>query len=337
MAFDINAISEEDLARADETEVSSSEETKEVASEPTEAETTPAEGKTEEQDENPDVVAPESGSEPTPESKPSKEPKAETAKPLSRVERAEYSAAKWKKKFKQMKRERDEALAEFNKYKDFDPNQFENAQDAHEYMAWRASTAQRLQDMNDDLRSFYNEKRAEEYQSKIENCFNSQESVDNFNDLDDEYGEAFDVGCNMYDPDGVIRDFVNNSKLEPALKTVIYKNGQLQEDLFKDYGNPRINAVKRLQILEALERNVENYYRNLKAGTPAKVATPALAAKAPIPVQPKPTATVKRFSLPQKKVTPQVTGSLTKGNEVGEPDDESQVSNAYYALFGKKQ
>lgn len=325
MSFDINSIKMDDIKDiATEEETTNSEVEESEETNPASTETASEEVETETENE---AVTEEGNEDSAPEGK-TTEPTQKANKNFSRVERAEYSAAKWKKKFKNMQRQYNDAIAEFNKYKNFNPANFENAQDAHEFMAWKASAQQRLEDMNADMRSFYNEKREEDYNRKIETCFSSEEAAEEFNNLDEQYSEAFDYLCKTEDPDNVVADFVENSKFEPALRTVIFKNPKLQEDLFPEGGfaNGRIAAIKRMQILEALENQVKAFYQNGPTQKATQPVTPA-------------NKTVKRYQLPSNKPTavktaPKVTGSLTKGNEVGEINNDALAAKLYKQIYG---
>lgn len=178
---------------------------------------------------------------------------------MSALEMAEHKAEKWKRRAKEMRRAKEDLEAEFNKYKDLNPRAFENDEDRMEFLAWRASTAQRLNDMDSDIDALNEEEGREVFQAKVSNFYNERGAAQ-FEQLDDHYRDALAAMCGNVDPDNVILDFLSGSKYEAPMREVIYRNGKLQEELFRNFGNPMIAAAERLNTLKELERQVKEFY-----------------------------------------------------------------------------
>lgn len=259
---------------------------------------------------------------------------------FSRLEKAEYSATKWKRKAKKLAEERDKVAAEFNRYKSLNPAVFRNPEERMQFLAWKASTAQRLKDMDEDLNQVAASEAEDAYEEKIAQNYSSPENAESFRQMDDHYSGALEYMCGQVDPDGIILDYLKDSPYEPAMRNVIYKNGELQEELFRVYRNPAIGNARRQQILQRLEARVAAYFNRGKE-KPAAPAKPA--AKNP-EVPPQQTAAPAerkpKFKLPERKATapapkPQVTGSLTRGNAgASEPDNSAQADQLFTQLFG---
>lgn len=299
----------------------------------------------------------------TPNEEPEQEPEAapeepkggQNKRPFTRLEKAEYSATKWKRRAKNLQKERDKIAAEFNRYKNLNPAAFRNPEERMQFMAWRASTAQRLDDMNADLEEIERDDAEAEYEEKVNNCYSTPESVDGFRQLDDHYSGAFEYACGQVDPDGIILDFLKDSPYEPAMRNVIYKNGDLQEELFRVYRNPQIGNAKRQQILQRLEAQVKAFFdrqsRQPQQKAPAAPAASPAAPKgteAPAPGQQAGAGRKPKYQLPPRKEVspapapapakpkPQVTGVLTRGDGsgAGEPDVTAQADELYKQLYG---
>lgn len=285
-------------------------------------------------------------------------------KPVSQLEKAEFAAVKWKRRAKEAQAAKAELEAEFNKYKRLNPRAFDNDEDRINFLTWKSSMAQRIKDMDEDIDAMNAEYERERYEAKIADCYNEQGAAD-YEALDEHYGDAFYDLCNEKDPDNVILDFLSGSKYEPAMRDVIYKNGQLQEELFRDFRNPAIAATERLGILKSLEAQVKDFFarsyaqRNgaaRKAPAPAAVdarrpaETSQAAARTEKPeAKTQPSETQKptrRFILPSRAVPQsggtaptnanaapknrQVTGSLTRGGDANGPVDPSAQADALY-------
>lgn len=298
-------------------------------------------GESEEVNAEQKVVASGEGKEVATEATEGRRPKAFNRKEFSRQEKAEFSAAKWKRKFKDMKSQRDAIQAEYDEFKFLNPRSIRNPEDRAKFVMWKASTGQRLKDMDDDLNAMQHEHDEDVYESKIARCYN-EESENDFRQLDEYYGETFSSLCEQKDPHNVIMDFLRNSEYEPAMRHVIYKNGKLQEDLFRDFGNPMITAVERTNILKRLERQVIDFYEGQGKSNPAEskqkpVAKPATAKRQvpqhlpplnnAMPEQPSVRAATAQ---PSNNTRPQVTGSITRGGEAGGLPDVSSIANQMY-------
>lgn len=303
----------------------------------------PAQQATGEGGEGVGVVTPEGKQDPEPETEPNK-PQGGQRRPYSRLEKAEYSATKWKRKAKKLADERDALKAEFDRYKSLTPAAFRNPQERMQFEAWKASTAQRLSDMDEDLNRYAEDEAEDIYEGKIAQNYSTPESVDAFRKLDDHYGAAFEHMCRQVDPDGIIMDYLKDSPYEPAMRNVIFKNGDLQEELFRVYRNPAIGNARRQQILQRLEAQVEAYYNrqsNVKpVAQPAAKPQPVQQGTEPQPQQTAPAERKPRFQLPPRQkegpaTKPQVTGSLTRGDAGGsEPDTSAQADQMFTQLFG---
>jgi hypothetical protein len=123
------------------------------------------------------------------------------------------------------------------------------------------------------------------------------------------------------------------------MRNVIFKNGDLQEELFRVYRNPTIGNARRQQILQKLEARVKAFYSRNPNAKPQNVQPAASQEEVP-PQQTAPRQS--RFQLPPRKETPatqktrpQVTGVLTRGNAGGsEPDTSAQADAMFTQLFG---
>lgn len=293
-------------------------------------------------------VTPEGKPAAAPETAPSEPQGGQNRRPYSRLEKAEFSATKWKRRARKLAEEKTKLQEEFDRYKDLNPAAFRNPEERMQFMAWKASAAQRLNDMNQDLDDIAQAETEDAYEEKISNCYSRPESVEGYRQLDDHYSKAFEYMCRRVDPDGIIMDYLKDSPYEPAMRNVIYKNGDLQEELFREYRNPTIGNAKRQQILQRLEANVAAYYsRQSKPSQPA--AQPAQPANGTEPVKPAKEGAERkpRFQLPPRKEVPpaketrnqapapQVTGTLTRGNAGGsEPDTSAQADGLFKQLFG---
>lgn len=278
------------------------------------------------------------------------EPKAK-ASSLSRSDKQDYSITRWKKRFRNMKAQRDQIAAEFEKYKNLNPAMFRNPEDRAAFIAWRASAGQRVQDMDEDLNAMYNQQREEEYERKMNYCYTTPESEQSFHEAEDEVIDAFNYMCDSTDRQNVIRDYLEKSPVEPAMRMVIYKSDEVQRALFADYGNPAIAAAERLNILKGVENEVKQYFASKRSNPPQKMqpnqSQPAAnriprwnlqprranGQFAPGVMQQPATAQPPRPANPQPR-RPQVTGSLTRGGDTGKPDMSSAVSGLYTKLFG---
>jgi len=183
-------------------------------------------------------------------------------RPYSQLEKAEYSASKWKRRAKEMRDSRDAALAELAKYKDLNPDSFgDDERSRAKFLAWQASKEQQVNDMSDDIDAMESQYEQEIYEAKIADCYNAQGARD-FEELDEHYGEAFKFHCSQVDPDNVIIDFLKGSRIEPYLREIIYKDGDLQEQLFATYRNPMIAANERLRLLREKEASVMAFLKS---------------------------------------------------------------------------
>lgn len=270
-------------------------------------------------------------------------------KGFSRLQSAEYKAEKWKTKAKEAIAARNELMEEFMKYKDLNPRAFENDEDRMEFLAWKASTAQRLNDMDSDIDAMAEEGEREAFAAKVADCYN-EEGAAQFEKLDDHYRKAFSFACKRFDPDNVIVDFLSGSKFEAPMREVIYKNGKLQKELFRNFRNPAIAASERLAVLKSLELQV----RDFLAGTGSNMAPSANPEHSPAAPrhatethnqhqnQGQPQQTRPRFVLPSMNAAPsasvrssnsiarKASGSLTRGSE---PSANLDVSSQADALF----
>lgn len=270
-------------------------------------------------------------------------------KPFTRLEKAEYSATKWKRRAKNLQKERDKIAAEFNRYKDLNPAVFRNPEERMQFMAWRASTAQRLDNMDADIQEMERDEAENAYEEKITQCYSSPDSVEGFRRLDDHYSPALEYMCRQVDPDGIILDFLKDSPYEPAMRNVIFKNGKLQEELFRVYRNPQIGNARRQQILQNLEMQVKAFYdrqaqktKTAPAVPPEAPPVPSTETRTPSPVgtETKPP----RWQLPPRpapaaptaqRPKSQVTGTLTRGGEgTGEPDPSAQADALFNQIYG---
>lgn len=281
---------------------------------------------------------------PAPESGDAGHQGGQNKRPFSRLEKAEYSATKWKKRAKKLAQEFNDLSAEYNRYKSLNPAVFRNPEERMQFMAWRASTAQRLEDMNSDLKAYAQQDAEDTYDKKVQQCYSNPESAQAFNSLEDHYGGAFKYACDQVDPDGVILDYLKDSPYEPAMRNVIYKNGALQEELFRVYRNPAIGNARRQQILQTLEAQVKAFYARQASSTPAPASAQQQPAAQPAGNgNPAPSAgRTPKYQLPARQANstpapakPQVTGALTRGNESGaEPDASAQADSLFKQLYG---
>lgn len=281
---------------------------------------------------------------PAPESGDAGHQGGQNKRPFSRLEKAEYSATKWKKRAKKLAQEFDNLSAEYNRYKSLNPAVFRNPEERMQFMAWRASTAQRLEDMNADLKAYAQQYAEDTYDKKVQQCYSDPESAQAFNSLEDHYGGAFKYACDQVDPDGVILDYLKDSPYEPAMRNVIYKNGALQEELFRVYRNPAIGNARRQQILQTLEAQVKAFYARQASSTPAPASAQQQPAAQPAGNgNPAPSAgRTPKYQLPTRQANPtpasakpKVTGALTRGNESGaEPDASAQADSLFKQLYG---
>ena len=285
---------------------------------------------------------------PAPESGDAGHQGGQNKRPFSRLEKAEYSATKWKKRAKKLAQEFNNLSAEYNRYKSLNPAVFRNPEERMQFMAWRASTAQRLEDMNADLKAYAQQDAEDTFEQKVQQCYSNPESAQAFNDLEDHYGGAFKYACDQVDPDGVILDYLKDSPYEPAMRNVIYKNGALQQELFRVYRNPAIGNARRQQILQKLEAQVKAFFERQASSTPAPApAKPQPAAQPVGNGKPAPSAgRTPKYQLPPRPAAPapqptpapakpQVTGALTRGSEGGaEPDASAQADSLFKQLYG---
>lgn len=275
----------------------------------------------------------------------------QSRRPFSRLEKAEYSATKWKRKAKKTQEAFDKLKQEFGRYKDLNPAVFKNPQERMQFLAWRASTAQRLNDMDADLQEYASSEAEDIYEEKINQCYSKPEAQEGYRQLDGHYSKAFEYMCSQVDPDNVIMDYLKDSPYEPAMRNVIYKNDELQQELFRQYRNPAIGNAKRQQVLQRLEAEVAAFFNRGRQAQPA--AQPTAGTEVPPAAQPAaaPQTTQQprrpRFQLPERKpaapqpaapaqARPQVTGALTKGGEGGgEPDPSALADSMFKQLYGQ--
>lgn len=267
-------------------------------------------------------------------------------RPYTRLQKAEYSATKWKKRARKLAEERDQLAAEFDRYKSLNPAVFRNPQERADFMAWRAATQQRLNNMEEDLRDYATREADEAFDAKVQQCYSTPENQQAYSQLESHYGDAFAYACSQVDPDNIIQDYLKDSQYEPAMRNVIYKNGELQEQLFRQYRNPTIGNQVRQQILQRLEAQVKAFYDNQaraarqpaapKAGdgTPAPSAQPTRTPKYQLPPRPNAVPQGQPAAQPQR-AKPQVTGALTRGNEGGaDPSDSAMADNLFRQIYG---
>ena len=291
-------------------------------------------------EEKPSEVAEVKDDKPSPETEPRKEQRA-YHRPQDPLKQARYTAQKWQRKYKRLKSEFDAKMADYQRYQGLDAAKFENDEDRQSYLAWKASRQQNLQDLSDQMRSIAQsyreeqlERENEEFNNKVERIYGA--NAEQFMDLEDQWGDTFEAACNAYDKTNVVRDFIKRSPLGPAIKNVIYGDGELQHDLFeRSSGNPMIDASDRVNLLRNVERMVRNY---LTGGnqTQAPKAAQAPSAKA---AAPRPTAK-KLPHLPPRKapdagIPAGVTGNLTKTDVGGEPvTNDAEIAKVYHSVFG---
>lgn len=366
-AMDLDSILESELGTPDPAPAPNSE-----GAEPnqTEPPTPPSPGGTGDDNGQPPPAAPNGDpsnapTPPAPESGQGGHPSGSNKRPFTRLEKAEYSATKWKKRAKKLEQERDALAAEFDRYKSLNPAMFRNPQERMDFMAWRAATAQRLKDMNADLKEYEENEAADAFDEKVQQCYSNPQSAQAYQSLETHYRDAFTFACNQVDPDGVILDYLKDSPYEPAMRNVIYKNGALQEELFRVYRNPAIGNARRQQILQRLEAQVKAFYENQAArvppvpanqqpaaqpagnGNPAPSAgrqpkyqlpprqTPPAPATPAVPAAPAAPAPAPAPAPAQPPAKPQVTGALTRGNEGGAlPDESAQADQLFKQLYG---
>ena len=296
-----------------------------------------SEGKQVEQTDTPE----EEKTQAEPEAPEVEEPKGGKAN-LSRSKKRDYAIMKWKKQFRDMRAQRDAIAADFEKYKNLNPQRM-NPQDAYDYMAWKASAGQRLQDMNEDLRAMYQQHKDEEFEEKVDTFFNDDASRAAFDAGHEELKGAFDYACRMSDPDDIIRSYLDESKFEAPMRHVIYNNDALQRQLFMPSKNKALGNAQKLQIMQQLEAEVRNFYRNKEAApkqaAPTKPVQPQTRKVAKWHIPPRDAATGRFVSgqatqIPAKK--PSVTGRIATRTENTAPNTDTMVSNLYTSLFGKK-
>lgn len=290
---------------------------------------------------------PEAGSDDPQAGQPNGEPPQGNQRPFTRLQKAEYSATKWKKRARKLAEERDKLAAEFDRYKSLNPAVFRNPQERADFMAWRAATQQRLNDMETDLRDYADQEAADVFDEKVQQCYSTPENQRAYSQLESHYGDAFAYACSQVDPDNIIQDYLKDSPYEPAMRNVIYKNGELQEQLFRQYRNPTIGNQVRQQILQNLEAQVKAFYANqAKAAKTVKTqpqvpnaggGTPANGTQQRTPkyqLPPRPASAQTATPVAQRPV-PQVTGALTRGNEGGaEPSDSAAADRLFNQIYG---
>lgn len=278
--------------------------------------------------------------------------------PLSRLEKAEFSTKKWKRKYREMRESRDALQTELEKYSQINPAQFRDPEDRERFIAWKARTEQKLNGMDEDLEDIARRQYEDEYESKVSAFYPDEDSRNSFEALDEHYGNVLDATCEKLDPDNIILDYLRNSPYEPVLRNIIYKNGPLQEELFQRFGSREIANATRVQLLRQLESQVKAFFSRERepqtqhAGTtgaaqqqrrfslPPKKdgATTAQPVQQTRPAEIPPTPAPAAAPAPAPQATPMssgVTGSLTRGNEGGGLPDESSEANAMFKkLFG---
>lgn len=284
--------------------------------------------------------------------------------------RARYTASKYKQKYNALRQDYEERLgkieqaysaklAEYEKFSKLNPAEIKDDADRQEFLAWREATANSLDGMREkmehvkhsgysELSGIENARREMLYNAKVENCYGGNDA--HFRELEEKDGDAYEVACNVFDKDNVIRDFMENSDYEPAIKNIIYENDELQDALFRNVSkNPMIAANQRLNILRNVERSVAQYYENLRTGNVnqqnvAPKANVAPAVKQAVNVAPKARPTIKRLNhvtvnktTAPAKPTPKfgATGNLTRGNDNGgEYNARNIAENEFKNLFG---
>lgn len=280
--------------------------------------------------------------------------------PLSRLEKAEYSTKKWKRKFHEMRKSRDALQAELEKYSQINPAQFRDPVERERFIAWKARTEQKLNGMDEDLEDIARRQYEDEYEAKVSAFYPTEDSRNSFDALDEHYGKRLDAVCEELDPDNIILDYLRNSPYEPVLRNIIYKNGPLQEELFQKFGSRNIANATRVQILRQLESQVKAFYAREREQQPTMqnaagngdapqqrrfslppkkdAATTAQPVQQTRPAEVPPTPAPAAAPAPAPQATPMssgVTGSLTRGNEGGGLPDESSEANAMFKkLFG---
>ena len=278
--------------------------------------------------------------------------------PLSRLEKAEYSTKKWKRKYREMRESRDALQAELEKYSQIDPAQFRSPEDRERFIAWKARTEQKLNGMDEDLEDIARRQYEDEYEAKVSAFYPTEDSRNSFDALDEHYGHVLDATCEKLDPDNIILDYLHNSPYEPVLRNIIYKNGPLQEELFQSFGSRNIANATRVQVLRQLESQVKAFYarereqnqqgsangnpqaapQQRRFSLPPKKENTAPSAQPTKPAEVTQAPAPAPAPAPSPKVAPMssgVTGSLTRGNEGGGLPDESSEANAMFKkLFG---
>ena len=258
------------------------------------------------------------------------------------LKQAQYSAAKWQKKYKRLQEEYAKTLADYEKYKDLDIAKFENDEDKQQYLAWKASRQQRLTDMQEDLGAIKSEYQTEQqermadydrqvYDEKVSAIYGNR--ADEFEALDEQWNDIYETACAQYDKHNVIKDFIRNSPVGPAIKNVIYNNGELQSDLFENMsGNDMIDASNRLRILKGLEKNIVNYLHGNTNKT--KEMPKQEVASAPVKKRSLPHLPPRKVEKSSEVSAPNVTGDLTHTDKGSTPDTTTEVSNLFRSVFG---
>ena len=120
--------------------------------------------------------------------------------PLSRLEKAEYSTKKWKRKYREMRESRDALQAELEKYSQINPAQFRDPEERERFIAWKARTEQKLNGMDEDLEDFARRQYEHEYEAKVSAFYPTEDSRNSFEALDEHYGHVLDATCEKLDP-----------------------------------------------------------------------------------------------------------------------------------------
>lgn len=271
--------------------------------------------------------------------------------------RARYTASKYKQKYNSLQRSYEsriarmeqalkEKVAQLRHYQELDPEKIEDAAQKQAYLAWRESTTQRARDLEEDINNLSNERNAELnsisraandelYNAKVDYCYGENDS--RFRELEQEQGEGYEAACDMYDKQGVIRDFMKRSKYSPAIKHILYERPDLQEELFVNVSsNPYTAASQRLDLLKDIERSVDNYMTNRNAPKAQPAVVPTAPKASPV--------TAKRAlkhletkvqSAPKSNIEFKGTGSLIKGNETnGNADTSAEADKLAMRYLG---
>lgn len=241
-----------------------------------------------------------------PEAKPT-EAKVEKNHKHTRLEKAEYTATKYKQKYraseercKAMEAKYNELAEKYNKLNQIDRTQL-SEDDQRKLNANLIAMEQRAYAMQDDIKERREDLSGWKQEIWIDEGKDhfDEDTYKDFCNVANTYNEALDYAISQ-DTTGVVSEFLEESDIAHEIKYVLMKDSTLAQNLLtRKYRSDAMEGQRILSMLNGLSNSIKNYKANQNK---------------PLADAPKAEAKPESYFKDEGTNKPKVTGSLVRGN-----------------------